>query len=189
MQAHSDTAHPHSHTWPAHTHSRSVGLGWQQSCPGDGFHMPPTPQTGLCPERAKDPEGAAPCLRRPENRGQTAQSPECSDVFKDRLLVSVLVLMRARPALGWGSFLEAAVWGRDTQATQPEVTARGRHRETVSQHQRSRPGRRSCRPRAAPQCGWDPGKPAGPAQASGAGQGLLEAPSFHNPSPPKDLPV
>ena len=187
MQAHSDTAHPHSHTWPAHPHSRSVGLGWQQSCPGDGFHMPPTPQTGLCPERAKDPEGAAPCLRRPENRGQTAQSPECSDVFKDRLLVSVL--MRARPALRWGSFLEAAVWGGDTQAMQPEVTARGRHRETVSQHQRSRPGRRSCRPRAAPQSRWDPQEPEGPAQASGAGQGLLEAPSFHNPSPPKDLPV
>ena len=163
------------------------GAGVAAELPRGWLPRAPNPQTGLCPERAKDPEGAAPCLRRPENRGQTAQSPECSDVFKDRLLV--LVLMRARPALGWGSFLEAAVWGGDTQAMQPEVTARGRHRETVSQHQRSRPGSRSCRPRAAPQSRWDPQEPEGPAQASGAGQGLLEAPSFHNPSPPKDLPV
>ena len=129
----------------ASSHSQQVcGAGVAAELPRGWLPRAPNPQTGLCPERAKDPEGAAPCLRRPENRGQTAQSPECSDVFKDRLLVSVL--MRARPALGWGSFLEAADWGQDTQAMQPEVTARGRHRETVSQHQTCRPGSRSHAP-------------------------------------------
>ena len=93
------------------------------------------------------------------------------DVFRDRLLVSVL--MRARPvALGWGSILEAAVWGGNKQAMQPEVTARG----APSGNSESAPEEQAWEQKPRPSVVGIPGNLRGLHRPAGQGKGSWKPP-------------
>lgn len=117
----------------------------------------------------------------PDSTDQTIEaradhSQEILNVLKDRLLVSVLT--RARPALVWGSLHEAAVWGGDTPVHAARSHHQGCHRQTVSQDQSSRPESRCCRPRATPQCHWDPQELEGPATGQWGRSRVPGSPQF-----------